>query len=97
MKASKKISPPTLADVVEATPKAVLVARSIVADPVGRALKQMLKEIGTLIAERVSSGELHEIVERVCDRDPQKWSERVAPIDSAFNGIRPRGGGEWVS
>jgi hypothetical protein len=78
-----------------ATKTQVLRARSIAANPVEYAIKKMMKEVGQLLFDRLGSLDaLHKVVDRVADRGD--WYRRIAPIDSAFNGVG-KGNKRWCS
>jgi hypothetical protein len=70
----------------------VLRAISLAGSPVEKGLKHSIRELGMLIHALVGDDGMHEVAERVCGLDDANWSRRMAPLDSAWNGI-----GRWVS
>ena len=72
------------------TERAVLRARDLTYSPVEIGLKHSLKELGKLAFAIVGDEKMLELAERICDLDPGNWGRRMAPIDSAWDGI-----GSW--
>lgn len=78
-------------------PNDVLRQRSIVENPVERALKHGMVEVGKLMyANLKSTDKMVPIVEDVCDRDHKRYGQRIGILDSTFNGIG-EGNDIWVS
>lgn len=75
-----------------ATDRRVLEARDLVGSPVTVGLKHSIRKLGNLAHQMVGDAGMHDLAERVCNRDEPNWSRRMSPIDSAWNGI-----GSWFS
>jgi len=88
---SGKLRSTSGADLLD-TDREVLLARSIAASPVEAGLKYAINELGKFIHAQVGDGGMIEVAERVAGLDDGKWQRRMAPIDSAWNGI-----GTWYS
>ena len=82
---------------LRATSEATCKARSIVSDPIDWSLKQGMRELGRLLAERCGSHrDLLNIVERLAAHDPNRYWERYSPLESALNNARTQDGGVWI-
>lgn len=80
-----------------ATPDSILRAQSIAADPVNYALKKMIREVGQLLFDALGSTDaLAKAADRVAGHGPGGFGQRIAPIDSAFNGVG-KGKDRWWS
>jgi len=70
------------------TSEEILRERDIVQSPIIWALKRTLKDVGQMLYDRVgSTDKLLEIAEQIANRDPENYGRRMAPIDSAWDGV----------
>lgn len=72
------------------TPREVLIEREWAKDPVHRALRIGVKEVGKLIFARIGDEAMLAMAESVCDRDQAHWELRMSFLNSALDGI-----GSW--
>lgn len=60
-------------------------------------IKSLMTEVGQQLAKQLTQDDLHRLIERVADVDPQNWGARFTPICSAFNGIRTTDNAIWIT
>jgi hypothetical protein len=60
----------------------------ILDDPVGAACRHSIRRLGELLYDITKSTDaMSDVLERVADRDPSRYSLRATIIDKAWNGI----------
>jgi hypothetical protein len=70
------------------TPQEQLRLEDIVKDPVRRALRAQLKELGQCLYRHVQSiDRMREVAEEAADLMPKRWGYRINIIDKAWDGV----------
>lgn len=67
-------------------------ARAIIDRPVGGAVRRAIKTLGERLNEIGGNDLMSEVIERVADRDPARWSVRIDVMDKRWDGI-----GTWYA